>query len=180
MKNTTHHLIAAVPRWSDQADPTIDIDLGDVWSHHCTLNEDGEVVDRGRFRTTPKAIGKWVTDRLRHVWPRRLAFTRYLDHRATTGTGTRGDVANVRELRAISHSDRKSDQSRCGEACPLRTSRSEHLTADLTPYDRAAGSPDFDSYPRASGPTTHRVIVVLTWAVARDGCPNSLYRFVQH
>ena len=47
-----------------------------------------------------------------------------LDQRATTGTGIRGDVANVRELRAISHSDRKS-QSRCGEACPLRTSRSE-------------------------------------------------------
>jgi hypothetical protein len=41
---------------------TIGIDLGDVWSHYCTLNEDGEVVDRGRFRTTPKAIEKWFTD----------------------------------------------------------------------------------------------------------------------
>jgi hypothetical protein len=28
---------------------TIGIDLGDVWSHYCTLNEEGEVVDRGRF-----------------------------------------------------------------------------------------------------------------------------------
>jgi hypothetical protein len=35
---------------------TIGIDLGNVWSHYCTLNQDGEVVDRGRFRTTPKAI----------------------------------------------------------------------------------------------------------------------------
>ena len=24
---------------------TIGIDLGDIWSHYCTLNEDGEVVD---------------------------------------------------------------------------------------------------------------------------------------
>ena len=31
-----------------------DIDLGDVWSHHCLLNEKGEVVDRGRFRNSPK------------------------------------------------------------------------------------------------------------------------------
>lgn len=26
------------------------------------LNEDGEVVDRGRFRTTPKALKKWFPD----------------------------------------------------------------------------------------------------------------------
>jgi hypothetical protein len=41
---------------------TIGIDLGDVWSHYCTLNENGEVVDRGRFRTSPKAVEKWFTD----------------------------------------------------------------------------------------------------------------------
>jgi hypothetical protein len=26
---------------------TIGIDLGDIWSHYCTLSEDGEVIDRG-------------------------------------------------------------------------------------------------------------------------------------
>jgi hypothetical protein len=31
-------------------------------TYSCTLNEDGEVVGRGRFRTTPKAIEKWFTD----------------------------------------------------------------------------------------------------------------------
>jgi hypothetical protein len=41
---------------------TVGIDLGDVWSHSCILNEDGEVVGLGRFRTTPKAIEKWFTD----------------------------------------------------------------------------------------------------------------------
>jgi hypothetical protein len=40
---------------------TIGIDLGDAWSHSCTLNEEG-VVDRGRLRTTPKAVETWFTD----------------------------------------------------------------------------------------------------------------------
>ena len=38
---------------------TIGIDLGDVWSHYCMLNEEGEVIDRGRFRTSPKGVEKW-------------------------------------------------------------------------------------------------------------------------
>jgi len=62
MKKTTDHLIAEVPCRRSRIGMTIGIDLGDVWSHYCTLNEDGEVVDRGRFRTTPKAIDKWFTD----------------------------------------------------------------------------------------------------------------------
>jgi hypothetical protein len=41
---------------------TIGIDLGDVWSHYYTLNQGGDMVGRGRFRTTPKAIEKWFTD----------------------------------------------------------------------------------------------------------------------
>jgi transposase len=62
MKNSSQHLIAEVPRRQSRVEMTIGIDLGDVWSHYCTLNEDGEVVDRGRFRTTPKAVEKWFTD----------------------------------------------------------------------------------------------------------------------
>jgi transposase len=56
MKNSSQHLIAEVPRRQSRIEMTIGIDLGDVWSHYCTLNEDGEVVDRGRFRTTLRAI----------------------------------------------------------------------------------------------------------------------------
>src|SRR5271168_4526290 len=62
MKKPTQHLIAEVPRRQPRFAMTIGIDLGDVWSHYCTLNQDGEVVDRGRFRTIPKAIEKWFTD----------------------------------------------------------------------------------------------------------------------
>jgi hypothetical protein len=54
MKKPSQHLIAEVPRRQAKVEMTIGIDLGDVWSHYCTLNQDGEVVDRGRFRTTPK------------------------------------------------------------------------------------------------------------------------------
>jgi xanthine dehydrogenase iron-sulfur cluster and FAD-binding subunit A len=74
------------------------------------LNEDGEVVDRGRFRTTPKALKKWLTDQpptrvvmeagTRSIWV--SGQLQELGHEVI--------VANVRELRAISHSDRRSDQ----------------------------------------------------------------------
>ena len=37
---------------------TIGIDIGDLWSHYCTLNEGGEVIEEGRFRTTPEALAK--------------------------------------------------------------------------------------------------------------------------
>jgi len=47
MKKPSKHLIAEVPRSVAKVRMTIGIDLGDVWSHYCTLNEDGEVVDRG-------------------------------------------------------------------------------------------------------------------------------------
>src|ERR1700749_2210969 len=62
MKKHTQDLIAEAPRGCSQVGITIGIDLGDVWSHYCTLNEDGEVVDRGRFRTNPSSVDKWFTD----------------------------------------------------------------------------------------------------------------------
>jgi hypothetical protein len=37
-----------------RVETTIGIDLGDVWSHYCTINQDGEVVDRGRFQNQPE------------------------------------------------------------------------------------------------------------------------------
>jgi transposase len=109
MKKPSKHLIAEVPRSVAKVGMTIGIDLGDVWSHYCTLNEGGEVVDRGRFRTTPAGVEKWFTN----VPSARVALE--------TGThsiwvseqlremGHEVIVANVREVRSISHSNRKSD-----------------------------------------------------------------------
>ena len=62
MKKPMRHLIAEVLLRSSKVGMTIGIDLGDVWSHYCTLNEDGEVVGRGRFRTSPSGVEKWFTD----------------------------------------------------------------------------------------------------------------------
>jgi transposase len=62
MKNSSQHLIAEFQRRQSRVKMTIGIDLGDGWSHYCTLNEDGEVVGRGRFRTSPSGVEKWFTD----------------------------------------------------------------------------------------------------------------------
>src|ERR1022692_544956 len=110
MRMKTHpQYFLSKPRRSSKAGMTIGIDLGDIWSHYCTLNEDGEVVDRGRFRTNPSGVDK----RFRDMGPARVAMEagthsiwvseqiREMGHEVI--------VANVRELRAISHSDRKSD-----------------------------------------------------------------------
>jgi transposase len=109
MKKPTQHLIAEAPRKRDQVELTIGIDLGDVWSHYCTLNQQGEVIDRGRFRTTPKAIDKWFTD----VPHARVAMEAGVHSiwisEQLEQLGHEVIVANVRELRPISHSDRKSD-----------------------------------------------------------------------
>ena len=110
MKKPAHHLIAEVPRRQSLVEMTIGIDLGDVWSHYCTLNQEGEVVDRGRFRTSPKGVEKWFTD----LPPVRIAMEAgthsiWISEQLKE-MGHHVIVANVRELRAISHSDRKSDQ----------------------------------------------------------------------
>jgi transposase len=61
MKSHPQYFISK-PRRSSKVGVTIGIDLGDIWSHYCTLNEDGEVVDRGRFRTNPSGVDKRFQD----------------------------------------------------------------------------------------------------------------------
>src|SRR5580698_2035003 len=61
-KPAQHLSLRKSHRDSPRIPQTIGIDLGYLWSHYCTLKEDDEVVDRGRFRTTPKGIEKWFTD----------------------------------------------------------------------------------------------------------------------
>jgi transposase len=100
MKKPAQHLIAEVPRRQARPELTIGIDLGDVWSHYCTLNQDGEVIDRGRFRTTAKGIGKWFTD----LPPTRVAMEAGVHSiwisEQLHELGHEVIVANVRELRA--------------------------------------------------------------------------------
>ncbi len=72
MKNHPQYFISKRPRRSSKVGITIGIDLGDIWSHYCTLNKDGEVVDRGRFRTNPSGVDKRFRDpehALPSEWP---------------------------------------------------------------------------------------------------------------
>jgi transposase len=104
MKRHPQYFISKSPRRSTRVGMTIGIDLGDIWSHYCTLREDGEIIDRGRFRTNPTGVDK----RFRDLEPARIAMEagthsiwvseqiRELGHEVI--------VANVRELRAISAS----------------------------------------------------------------------------
>src|ERR1700737_248488 len=111
MKKPSQHLIIAeVPRSITKVGMTIGIDLGDVWSHYCTLNEDGEVVDRGRFRTTPWGVEKWFTDLPRARVAMETGTHSIWISEQLRELGHEVIVANVRELRAISHSDRRSDK----------------------------------------------------------------------
>jgi transposase len=110
MKRPAQHFIAEVPRSITKVGITIGIDLGDVWSHYCTLNEDGEVVDRGRFRTTSSGVEKWFTDLPRARVAMEAGTHSIWVSEQLQEMGHEVIVANLRELRAISHSDRKSDK----------------------------------------------------------------------
>jgi transposase len=142
------HLIAEVPRRQAKVGMTIGVDLGDVWSHYCTLNQDGEVVDWGRFRTTPKAIGKWFTD----LPPTRVAMEAGVHSiwisEQLQELGHEVIVANVRELRAISHSDRKSDQVDAEKLARYARLDPSIPPADLPPQRRTAASTYSDSCAR--------------------------------
>jgi transposase len=114
-KKPSKGLIAKAPRSVTKVGLTIGIDLGDVWSHYCTFNEYGEVVDRGRFRTTPSGVEKWFTD-LPRTWIAMEAGTHSICvSEQLREMGHKVIVANVREVRAISHNNRKSDTVDAGK-----------------------------------------------------------------
>jgi transposase len=109
MKRHPQFFISKSPRRGSRVGTTIGIDLGDVWSHYCTINEEGDVIDRGRFRTNPSGVDKRFGD----LEPIRISMEAGIHSiwisEQLRDLGHEVIVANVRELRAISHSDRKSD-----------------------------------------------------------------------
>ena len=144
MKKHPQYFISKRLRRSSCVSMTIGIDLGDIWSHYYALSEDGEVIDRGRFRTNLSGVDK----RFRDLEPARVAMEagthsiwvseqiRELGHEVI--------MANVSELRAISHSERKSDQGGCrkgGSPCPAR---SGDPSSNRPSYRCSAGDADAD------------------------------------
>jgi len=89
---------------------TIGIDIGDRWSRYCILDEQGEVVEEGRFRTTATSVGKHFQD----VPAARIAIEAgthsiWISEQLAR-YGHEVIVANVTELHAIVRNIRKSDQ----------------------------------------------------------------------
>src|SRR3954469_14344792 len=89
---------------------TIGIDIGDRWSHYCILDEEGEVVEEGRFRTIASSVGKHFQD----VPVARIAIEAgthsiWISEQLAQ-YGHEVIVANVTELHAIVRNIRKSDQ----------------------------------------------------------------------
>jgi len=89
---------------------TVGIDLGDQWSRYCVLDEDGEIAEEGRFKTTPGALTKHFADseRMRIALEAGTHSLWVSEHLRQFGHEVL--VANTREIRAITHSDSKSDQ----------------------------------------------------------------------
>jgi transposase len=87
----------------------IGLDLGDRYSNYCVVDQDGEIEEEGRIRTTTQAMSK--------------AFSRYKGAPMALEVGTHSPwvsrllssmghevlVANPRKVRLIYHSDKKND-----------------------------------------------------------------------
>ncbi len=90
---------------------TLGIDLGDRHSWVCTLDEKGHVVSESRVRTKVEALREYFAS----LAPARVALEAGTHSgwvsRLAEGCGHEVIVANARELRRISHSDRKNDRS---------------------------------------------------------------------
>src|SRR5205809_7859953 len=84
---------------------TVGIDLGDEWSQCCFLDDQGEIVEQCRVKTTREAVkGRFGVDGHRGG-----GHSRWVSQ-LLSELGHEVIVANARELRAITGSDRKSDR----------------------------------------------------------------------
>src|SRR5712671_5745094 len=95
---------------SGQTRLTVGIDLGDEWSQCCFLDDKGEIVEECRVKTTREA----VKARFGELKPALIAIevgahSRWVSQ-VLSELGHEVIVANARELRAITGSDRKSDK----------------------------------------------------------------------
>jgi transposase len=108
MKKQTRDLIVKAPGRNSKVEMTIRIDLGDALSHYCTLSQEGEVVGAGF--ALPHLGSRSGSPICRRYGSAMDAGTHSIwISQPIQEMGHEVIVANVRELRAISHSDRKRD-----------------------------------------------------------------------
>jgi transposase len=114
---------------------TIGIDLGDKISQYVILNEEGMAVEEGRFRNSVESITKHFGNRGRakmalEVGTQSAWISRQLEH-----LGHEVIVANARELKWITASDRKNDKNDA-----LKLARLAHADRNLlAPVEHRTG-----------------------------------------
>ena len=89
---------------------TVGIDLGDEWSHCCFLGEEGEIVEECRVKTTREAVKSRFGELKLAVIALEVGTHSRWVSQMLSEFGHEVIVANARELRAITGSDRKSDR----------------------------------------------------------------------
>jgi hypothetical protein len=163
MKKPMHPLIAEIPRSVTKVGMTIGIDLGDVWSHYCTLNEDGEVVDRGRSHDT---LGS------REVVYRCAQGTGCdggwdpfdLGQRTTPRTGPRSNRGQGARAQGDLAQRPQERHGGCGKDRSLCPARSGDPATDLPSHGCTTGSSDLDSCPQPDRSSADGGCELRTWA----------------
>jgi transposase len=90
---------------------TVGIDLGDEWSHCCLLDEEGEIVEQCRVKTTREAMKARFGELKQALIAIEVGTHSRWVSQMLSEMGHEVIVANARELRAITGSDRKSDKA---------------------------------------------------------------------
>jgi transposase len=96
--------------WKPRPKWTVGVDLGDRFSRYCVLNEDGEVMEEGRVRTSAEAFRRhWEGEPRQRVVLETGTHSPWIS-RLLQGFGHQVIVANARKLRAISQNESKNDR----------------------------------------------------------------------
>jgi transposase len=102
-EKASRFFISKSPCRSSRVGSRLESTLVDIWSHYCTLNQDGEVIDRGRFRTNTAGVDKRFRDIERALVAMETGTHSIWVSEEIKDLGLEVIVGNVRELRAISH-----------------------------------------------------------------------------
>lgn len=97
--------------WKERPMITVGLDLGDRFSHYCRLNQDGEVMEEGRVRTSEEALRRHFEGEPRQRIAMECGTHSPWISRVLRSLGHQVIVANARKLRAISENESKNDRA---------------------------------------------------------------------
>ena len=96
--------------WKERPSVTVGLDIGDRFSHYCVLNEEGNVVEEGRFSTNVAALRRQFEGEAQQRIAMECGTHSPRISRLLNKLGHQVIVANARKLRAISENESKNDR----------------------------------------------------------------------